>query len=510
MNRELFSFFLIKVKKEPFFFLLLLLIIFIALFLRFYNYENRVSVIADNSRDVQVAKYAADFLKIPQIGQFSSAGPFFYGPWYYWFLEVINFLPFGFLTSWYAISCIYLLFLYLLYRLGSEIGGKWMGLIALLYGSVSPAQIDSSLSVWNPTVVPILVIVNLLILISFFKNTNFVKVFFLGFVAGLSWTIHFQSILTFTVLLVSFFALKRKVLIYLKHLIFIILGFIFSISPMIFFDFRHYWHNFQSIVIYMLIDQYAIWFPNSWKIYVFNYWPNAWAQIIGGNLFVVWLLITLVFIFSLLNVRKYKINKMFYVIFTTFILEYILFRYFRVERYQYYFLFAHPSVLVISAWTSNQLINRNKYLGIVFVFIVTFFSIRQDLIEINLPHSTNIAKLKGVKNVIYNNFPDETFDIYGCSSNASIVSHPIALMMYYENRNSLNGRKIGVCEFAGKIDWQDISVLNFSVEQKSWYNKSTETVYVSTVEWWKAEPITKGEGNFWKFIFTNVVDLLNN
>lgn len=505
MNRELFSFFLVKVKKKPFFFLLLLLIIFIALFLRFYNYENRVSVIADNSRDVQVAKYAADYLKLPQIGQFSSAGPFFYGPWYYWFLEVINFLPFGFLTTWYAISCIYLLFLYLLYRLGSEIGGKWMGLIALLYGSVSPAQIDSSLSVWNPTIVPILVIVNLLILISFFKNNNFVKVFFLGFVAGLSWTIHFQSILTFTVLLVSFFALKRKVLIYLKHLIFIILGFIFSISPMIYFDFRHYWHNFQSILIYLMIDQYAIWFPNSWKLYVFKYWPNAWAQIIGGNLFVVWLLITLVFIFSLLNVRKYKINKMFYVIFTTFILEYILFRYFRVERYQYYFLFAHPSVLVISAWASYQLIKINIYLGTVVIFLVIFFSIKQDISDINSPHPFSVSKLREVNTIIYNNYPGETFDIYGCSSNAAFVSHPLALLMYYDGKNTLYGRKIGVCEYSGKINWIVLSNRDITVGKKGWYGRSTDTVYMETAEWWKTNPITKGEGDYWKFILSNLL-----
>ncbi|OGD93659.1 hypothetical protein A2697_01585 [Candidatus Curtissbacteria bacterium RIFCSPHIGHO2_01_FULL_41_44] len=69
--------FLKEITKDPIYSLLILLVIIIAIFFRIYNYTDRVFIQADNSRDVQVARFAADNLKIPPIGQFSSAGPFF-------------------------------------------------------------------------------------------------------------------------------------------------------------------------------------------------------------------------------------------------------------------------------------------------------------------------------------------------------------------------------------------------------------------------------------------------
>ncbi|KKP93995.1 MAG: hypothetical protein UR98_C0001G0080 [Parcubacteria group bacterium GW2011_GWA1_36_12] len=61
-------------RKDIFAKLFALLVLGVAIFFRFYDYYDRISILADNSRDVQVAKYAIDNFRIPQIGQFSSAG----------------------------------------------------------------------------------------------------------------------------------------------------------------------------------------------------------------------------------------------------------------------------------------------------------------------------------------------------------------------------------------------------------------------------------------------------
>ena len=198
-----------KIKKDPLFSILLLVIAVFAFFFRVVNYNERIYVQADNTRDVQVARYAFDNLKIPQIGQFSSAGPFFYGPWYYWFLGTISFLPLGALTHWYAMTLIYLFFIYLIYLIGKDIGGKYVGLLASLLTSVSPAQINYSFSTWNPAIVPILSLLILMFLIRLFKHAGFINIFILGFLVGLTISVHFQSILLSPALLVAAFSFRR-------------------------------------------------------------------------------------------------------------------------------------------------------------------------------------------------------------------------------------------------------------------------------------------------------------
>ena len=144
-----------------------ILIIALALFLRLYNYSDRVFLYADSARDVQVAQFAADHLKFPFIGQFSSAGPFFYGPWWYWFLELISFLPLGYLTQWYFMTLLSLVFIIVVYYLGRSIGGRPLGILAALLAAVSPAQIENSFTTWNPTVIPLLSALALLVLIQY-------------------------------------------------------------------------------------------------------------------------------------------------------------------------------------------------------------------------------------------------------------------------------------------------------------------------------------------------------
>src|SRR3990167_2783182 len=128
---------------------LVLSILLLAIFFRFYDYLDRIVILADNSRDVQVAKYALDHYKIPQIGQFSSAGPFFYGPWYYWILMLFSVIPLGLLSPWYMMTFFSIVFILLIYRLGREIESKWVGIIAAFFAAVSPALISNSLATWN-------------------------------------------------------------------------------------------------------------------------------------------------------------------------------------------------------------------------------------------------------------------------------------------------------------------------------------------------------------------------
>lgn len=488
-------------KDEPFFYLILLSTLLLAIFFRFYNYNDRVYTLSDNSLAVQVARYGADNLKIPLIGQFSSAGPFFYGPWYLLLLELVSFVPLGFLTHWYFISGIYLLFIYLIYLLGREIAGKWAGALSALLAAVSPAQITSSFNVWSPTIIPLLSLISLFFLVRFYKYRKLLDVFLVGLVVGLAQTVHFQSILLTPVLAAAAVLAGSPLKNYVRYIA-LAAGPVIAFLPLLYFDLKFDWYNFKNILIYLTVDQYKIWLPNRWLIYLGQYWPQAWASIVGGSEFIGAALMVTFAGLVLVKFSTFNRNRIFYLVAFTFLLEVILFRYFRGERFFYYSFFAHAPIIFFTAWTLVELFVWQKFLGsfvIVLVLAASILTSWKDLAD----RTITIEKINRMKEEIYRSVPGGSFDIYGCELNPNSVSYPLALSMYVDGRNATNGAKVSVCELSGAIYW-----INIDHEfERDWrgkvFRRSTETVYRDTAEWWKTKPPVKGEGDFWRFIFEN-------
>lgn len=178
-----------------------------------------------------------------------------------------------------------------------------------------------------------------------------------------------------------------------------------------------------------------------------------------------------------------------------------MYRYYRGERFQYYSLFAHPAVLVLSAWVTHEIIRVQKYIGFVFLVTIIFFTSNVAFRDIN-ERTVSLVKLNNLKQQIYSRYHNEKFDIYGCKFNAALVSHPLALSMYYDGRNEVNGIKIGVCSTAEPNAWITISTEDPDYSADSWINFSTANVYKSTTEWWIENP--PGKGDFLQFLKRNL------
>ena len=325
----------------------IIIFIFItAVIFRLYNYENRISVENDNSRDAAVAQYAKDHKQFFFIGQYSSAGPFFYGPWWYWTLTLVSLLPLGPLTIWYFTFFLSLLFLWMLFLLGVELGGHGLGIIVILLGAISPAQIGNSIAVWNPVVVPLLSVFILYILVKYIKTIDNKYACLLGFFLGLAISIHFQSLLLVPILFPVIFLAKKK----FKTIVLMIFYFSLPFLTLLMFDLMFDWINSRALWQYLTVGQYAIWVPNRWLTYAFDYWPKTWAFIIGGSRFMAIGLIGMWITIAVVSMRKIHQNMSFSIVSLIFILEIILYRYFRGERFSYYSYFAHPYVLIFSAY----------------------------------------------------------------------------------------------------------------------------------------------------------------
>lgn len=474
-------------------FYLLFFIIVVAVFFRSYNYLERLNIQSDHSLFAQASFYAADNFIFPLIGPFAQA-PFFTGPWWLWFLELIYLFPFGVNSAWVVMSLLSIVFVILIYWLGKEIGGKRLGLISAFLTAISPAQIANSFSVWNAAIDPLLALLATIFLIRFYKNKNYTDIFLLGFSVSLAFTIHFQTSLLLP--LAFFGAIISKF--QLKYLMLLFLGLIIPVIPFIYFDLRNNWFWFVSVFIYSTVDQYAIWVPNRWLTYLTNYWPQTWGSIVGGNQIIGALLILLLSVMTLLKLKVVRNNKKFFLIALTFLMMVIMFRYYRGERYFYFSNFAHPAVIILSSWVIVELYKFRKQAGLLLAGVIIVFTLLQSLSNLE-SNNVNRVKMESLKSEIYSNFPSNNFTVYGCSHNGALLSHPLALSMYSEGRDSLEGVNIGICfDPDNEITWNVISNKEVKSDGSAWLNHSSEEVYTSMTQWWKYNP--PKEGNFWQYV----------
>lgn len=488
--------------KSRILFCLILLTLFLAIIFRTYNYTERISIVSDNSRDAQVATFAADNLKFLLTGNFASAGPFFYGPWWYLFLEVVSFFPLGQLKLWYLATALSLIFIALIFKVGQEIENKTLGFIAALYAAISPSQIQNSFTIWNPSITPLLVLISIFFAVRSVKTRALHNLFFLGFFTSLAFTIHFQNMLIFPILLVTvvflWFKSHEKVKIF-SYIMWLTLGFMFPLLPLIYFDLTHHWYNSRNFLIYLLVDQYKIWTPNRWLTYAFVYWPQTASYIIGGNAKFFYLFLVFLGIFSLFTLKKLKSNVTYLLIAVTFLLEVILFRYYRGERFLYLSLFSQPSVILLAAWITLRTLRINRIIGLVLLIIISGSTLNRALSDIR-PGEITFSEVQSAKKAIFNVFPNSSFNLWECPYNGARVSHPIGYFIYMEERENTEGINILVCETKDKdVDWALIP----KNSTRYFDNASTAAVYKSTMEWWKENPPEKGQGNFWKFIREN-------
>ena len=108
--------------------LLLITILLLGVFFRFYNTPERYSMGDDSTRDAMVAIAGAQQLQFPLTGPFSSLGPFTFGPWYYYQLILFSLLPLSY-APWIYMGITSLAFIFVIYKIGEELQGKYLDLL---------------------------------------------------------------------------------------------------------------------------------------------------------------------------------------------------------------------------------------------------------------------------------------------------------------------------------------------------------------------------------------------
>lgn len=470
-----------KAKSNPVFTFLFIAVFAVGIFFRAYNWNERIYVHSDNSLYVQIAKYALDNRSIPQIGVFPQA-PFFTGPEWLWVLMIFYLLPFGILSPWLAMTFFSVLFIYLVFWVGREIGGKWLGLLAAFFTAISPGQVENSFSVWNTSADAFLILLATIFSIKFFKTKKVLWIFLVAFTISFAITVRFQMMITMPVILAALFCVRPKI----KYFLAAILGFAIPLLPFLIFDLRFNWFEIRRFWDYTTIGQYRFYVPNRWLTYAGVWWPDVWGQALGGNKLIGGILIFLVSIFTVLSLKNFKKNSIYFLLAVPFVGEVIIFRYFRGERYIYYSLFAHGAILILSAYALFKTYKFNKLLGVILILVVSFFSLKLTFKTMNY-REIPLSKIISLKQEIYSAYPTDSFDIYGCSFAGARIARPLALLIYGDGRENRGGVKIAVCEGEESFTWTPITAEDAG-NANSFFAASNAATHSEAIEWWKQNP----------------------
>ena len=230
--------------------IILAIIIGIAAFLRLYRIEDYLIFLGDEGRDVLVVRQILHG-HLTFLGPRASAGDFFLGPIYYYFMA-----PFLFLSNFNPVGPAIMVALlatatvFLIYKMGKEFFGTRAGLFASLLYAVSFLVVAYSRSSWNPNVMPFFSVLALYTAYKGIEKKKLFLMFISGILLGIAMQLHYLTvflggILFFYIFLTGFS--KNKLPELLKKYAAVFAGFLIGLSPFLAFEIKNGFPNIRTI-----------------------------------------------------------------------------------------------------------------------------------------------------------------------------------------------------------------------------------------------------------------------
>lgn len=475
----------------------------LALFLRFYNFYDHLAFQSDTTRDISIAKGAIVRRELPYVGSFSSAGPFVFGPIFYWFLiTVYLILPFSVISPWIVTGFVGILTIAALAYIGKLIGGGRFSLILVVLSATSPQLVFTSLSLTQHSFIIITTLVMLIFFVLFWQKGKTLYAFLVGISLGAAISFHYQALNLLLIPAAFLFApmhFKKRVL----GIVFVIVGMLAVISPLLIWDSKQNWANFRNLLDYLLIGQYRIYVPNSWKLYLFSYLPQYWSQVAGGFKFLALGLIAIIGIVSIYFFKKNKIEKPLFTLGLIFFILILINRYYKGERSAGYLYYLSPFVLLFSSWTIYKISYLKfrfnlKHLGIILASLL-IMAISIGNLSVVLPttlkqdRDSQLGDLQKITKLLREKYGDNRLDLYEYTQTDrnSLYSLSVFVEEINDKVNNDNKVNVGICGtcpqgsiyFANHWGNQLIELNDIQLKDSGWRKINQATIYDSTIGW---------------------------
>lgn len=511
-------------KKKLFFifsdkYLLFLFFIFIlSVFFRFYNFSHSWGLGSDDIRDISIAKEALARGELPLIGSFSSAGPFVFGPLFYWFIMLSYLvLPLGIIAPWVMLTIVGIVTVFLLIYLANLVGGKGFSIIVGLLAATSPQLINRSISLNQHSLIGVTTVLLILSYVLLWQRRKIIYSFLMGLSLGVALSMHYQAInliIFFPFLfLIPKINFKEKILSVMSMFV----GFIIPSLPLLIWDSHQEFANIRNILDYLLIAQYRLYVPNSWRLFLFDYLPNYWRYVAGGYFPISLILMFLIgAIFSILLLFR-RNTRTILVLGLAFILLIIINRYYHGERFEGYMMYLTPFTIFFSAFALERLIflntilpdhkiNANKknlfIFSRLFGYVLLLSVISGNILYIKnniLTKDNRINEIIRVETTLIHRYPNQKFSLYDYKWQSSDQSYPLSAFLKEKDKTDKKGVPIGIIwgsiTYPKKlkvittiqkdlvVDLQNDSSL--LTNQSKWVNVNRERIYDDLMRWSK-------------------------
>lgn len=483
------------IKNIKFHYLILFLILCIAIFFRFYNTPNRYGFDNDPTRDILVVRYAVTHLAVPLRGAISGIASFTFGPWYYYQLIIFQMLfPFSY-SPWIYVGMASVMAVFFMYKIGENLEGKRFGLLLAFLMAITPSEIGQSQGLSNPSLVPLFSTIIIWIFVRILsKKFSYWWIFIWGLFLGIGINIHYQ-VVCLSILPILFFALKREKF-FIKVLLFLV-GLFMAFLPFFIFNIENHWDMVSDVIYYITTGRHGIYIPNSWKIYLFNFWLPYASYILGISLIATILVVLFTAGEFVVQYVQKRLKFIYLLLLIAFLFDFIFLRYFLSQRDYYYYLFLHPFIFIFFGFAICQF--QKTKIGIILsaliLVILTVGMTKQDVFGLS-SRQDQIAMQEQAA-VLVKNYPHATFTIHICGETQRNAAQGIDFFLdnYKKLATDNTSVKIGLIDnscstkisYYPKIDNEDNMVNLDHTDNKILLKEgfkpiTLETVYQDTVK----------------------------
>lgn len=488
---------LIRYRLEAYH-LAVLAILLLAFIMRFENFPNRYGLWSDQARDVFVGRVANETRTPPLIGSFSSAGPFTFGPIWYYYSMLMDLSPGNHMNYWIGMGLLSTLMTLGIMWLARQIIGRFASLAAGVLSAISLATIESSLGSSQHSLVPIMVTGMLVAMVAYIRHKRTLTLFLVGLFFSLAVNAHYQGIYLIPLLAIFLLFNWPK----LKDWLWFLLALLIPTLPMIWFDVTHKWWNLREIIDYYRFGQFRIYVPNRWLTYAGVFWPDYWSRVVGGGLVFAYFSMAAGACLFWWQLAKRNLKKEMFLLVVGFFAAFVWFRFFRAERTYGYITFSIPFIFIIVAWVIDHLRKIDTILGVAVLGLFVFGSFSA---VANNNHRNIYQVVKAFEEELDQQVPGSDYAIYDHQFTTSGCSISLSLILDDNNKSTNTGYPIGACTkgscpphgnklvsgSTGGFECQLIDLSSLSQEDRKefgWVLVSPEEVHRMTVEWWKTEP----------------------
>ena len=440
----------------------------IAIILRFYNYANRWVLNQDQARDAVIGLYGLRNGLWPEIGPPSSAGPYNFGPWYYYVIMFWEKIIPTINGSWIGFGIMSVTSVIFYYLAGGWIAGL---LAAVATGAVqnSPDMLNTVLVGWAAALV-------WWSTKKMIDSKNWRWGILVGFGVGLAINFHYQALGLLAIPLMIFISKKLN----LKDGLAMAIGLVTSFIPIIIFDIQRNGVWIKSVIEYYTVGVKKFYVPVRWLTEIRDFWPQLFGSVtVGINWFgYIWLILGLLVLGVIIKKRK-KINKFWWILALSFLIQIGLMRMYKGVRSKEYLIAFHGYIILFCSWIITEWYKLNKYLGVIIlggVLVLAGINNWKNIYE----HQSQAKIILEIKKEI-----DEKIKypiVIEHFKESDMVSMPLFYLYYRENRINNDGVIISICD-GNKYECPDKEAINknnyriYINKSFEWYRLTPENIY---------------------------------